>query len=473
MKGFSRWTLLALMAQFTLVPFAHAAGKAQVVDIKAEPGGFDLPVWQRQVLKNGVVLLLMEQHEVPLVQMQLTVKAGAAADPSGKEGLASLTSQALTAGTTTRNAQQLAVDIDFVGGQLSADVGMDSTSVSANFLSKDVDRQLELLSDVVLRPAFATEEIDRLREQKLAELSAAPEDARAYAFDLFEATVFRGTPYGHPTTGFIRTVKGLTTEDVKGFYQTWYTPPNTILAVVGDFKSADMVKKIDKALGKWSGKAPPAVPSSKPEQVKGRQVVLVDYPGLTQSQIRIGGVGIARGNPDIYAIQVANVALGGGFTSRLVEEVRVNRSLSYSASSSFSIRRDPGSYTVMTFTKNETLRTTIDVVFDVLKQFREVPMPPEELRKATNYLLGQFPLNIETPEGLARMLSTLEQYGLPLDYVETFASRVKALTPDQVTAAIRQYFLYEDVYIVLFTDISQTRGQLEGLGQIEVRTPLD
>jgi zinc protease len=451
----------------------QAAGASEVIDTRPSPDGFDLPPYTRIVMPNGLVVLLMEQTEVPIVNMRLTLRGGASSDPKGKEGLASLTADLLTAGTAARTAQQLANEIDFVGGELSASAGADTTVVVSQFMQKDVEKQLELMADVVLRPAFAQAEVDRVKQQRLAEIAALPENAAAYTDAQFEAAIFAGTPYGHPAFGLRKSVESITREEVAGFYRASYAPNNGVLAVVGAFKTAEMLARLRAAFGGWERRDLAPVSFNAPAAVSGRRVIVVDYPGLTQTQIRIGGVGVSRNDPAYYALQVANVALGSGFTSRLMEEIRVNRSLSYTARSSVTGRAHPGPFLIMTFTKNATARETVDAALDVLKKFREGPLAEAELTRAKNVLLGRFPLALETPNGLTDMITAIEVFNLPRDYVETYAQRVRALASAEISAEIRKHFSYDDIYIVLFTTAAQTRDQLEGLGPIDVRNFLE
>jgi zinc protease len=447
---------------------ADAAGQAPVVvDPPASPDGFDLPAYTRLALPNGLVLLLMEQNEVPIVSMRLTVESGAADDPKGKEGLATLTADLLTTGTATRSAQQIANEVDFVGGTLEANAGPDVTTVASEFLSKDLAKQIELLADVTLNPAFAAAEVDRIRQQRLAELTALPENPRAYADAQFESAVYAGTPYGHPAAGLRASVTAVTRDDVLAFYRANYAPNNAVLAVVGAFETDDMIARLTTAFGGWARRAVTHAAAGAAPAPSGRRVVLVDYPDLTQSQVRIGAPAIARSDPDYFALQVANTALGVGFSSRLVDEIRVNRSLTYNISSRFDARLHPGAFVISTFTKNATTREIVDAVLDVVKRFRDEPLSQAEVDHAKSSLLGRFPLTLETPAGLATMISTIEVYKLPKDYVETFAGCVRALTAADITAAVRRRVPYDNVLILLFTNLSKTRSQLDGLGTIE------
>jgi zinc protease len=452
---------------------AAAPAAPERVDVPAPSGGVDLPAYTRAVLPNGLVVLLMEQAENPVVHMRLTVRSGAADDPKGKEGLASLAAELLTAGTPTRTAEQIANEVDFVGGTLAAAADADNTVVTSEFLERDTRRQLDLLADVSLRPAFAQAEVDRVRNQRLAEIAALAENPSAYATAQFEAAVFAGTPYAHPAMGLRKSVESVTREDVAAFHRANYAPNNAVLAVAGSFKTAEMLEAVRAAFGGWERREVKKAPFADPPAISGRRVAVVDFPGMNQAQVRIGAVGIARNDPDYVPVQVANVILSGGFSSRLVEEIRVNRSLTYGIRSGFNATSRPGSFAITTFTKNATTREIIDATFAELKKFREGPIRDAELTRAKNIVLARTTLQLETPAGLAGMMSTIEVFGLPRDYVETLAARVRALTPADIAPVIRRQFDADDVLVLVFTTAAETRAQLEGLGTVETKNYLE
>lgn len=480
-------TVVALLAALVLAgPCAAAQGKKrggsparsapnarEVIDVPGAPGGFDLPRYTRLVMPNGLVVLLMEHHEAPVVNVRLTVRTGASSDPRGKEGLASLTAELLKAGTASRSAQQIAADVDFVGGTLDTAADFDTTTVSTQFLARDVDRQLDVLSDVALRPAFAADEVDRVKQQRLAEIAALPEDPRSFASVQFETALFEGSAYGHPAAGLRQSVTSVTREDVAGFYRAHYTPSNAVLAVVGDFSTDAMVSKLSGAFGGWERREAARQPFGRAPQVTGRRIVVVDSPDATQTQIRIGNVGIARNDPDFYAVQVANTVFGGTFNARLMVAIRVERSLSYGAYSRHRARLHPGPFVIETFTKNETARETIDVALETLRKFRSEPIPAVELDKAKNFILGQFPLGIETADGLASIVTAIETFDLPRDYVETYAQKIRALSAADVSAVIQRRFPLDNLLIVVVTPQVKTKQQLEGLGPIDVKRSLE
>lgn len=448
---------------------ALAQSGAQTIDVPAPAGGVDMPAWTRTVLPNGLVVILMRQDENPLVHARLTLRAGSASDPKGKEGLASLTAELLTAGTAKRSAEQIATDTDFVGGQLAATSDAETTTVTSQFLSRDTARQFDLLSDVVLRPAFAAAEVDRIRQQRLGEISALPENSGRYADIQYEAVLMAGTPYAHPSLGLKSSVATITRDDVVAFHGAVYAPNNGVLAIVGAFDPAEMLKTVQAAFGGWSKHDAPTAVKASPAKVSGRRVVVVDYPNLNQSQVRLGAIGIARNDPDYAAVQVANAVLSFGFSSRLIEEIRVNRSLTYGIRSRFNAGVQPGTFAITTFTKNATTREIIDATLGEVKKFRDGPLTDAEVGRAKNIILSRLTQQLETPSGLAGMLTQIEVFGLPKDYVETLAPSIRGITPATLQPIVRKHFPLDDIVIVVFTTASETKAQLDGLGTIEMR----
>lgn len=450
--------LLALLVAVSL--------EAQKIDVKPPAGGIDLPVWSRTVLPNGLVVLLMERPNDPLVHMRLTVRSGSAADPAGKEGLASLTAALLTTGTATRNAEQIASEIDFTGGTLSASADRDGTQVAAEFLARDVKKQLDLLSDVVLRPSFAAAEVERVRTQRAAEIAAASEDPDTFATSQFEAALYAGTRYAHDPQGKAGTVPSITRDDVAGFHKARYAPNDSVLAIVGGFQTASMLESVRAAFGKWERRNVAKTGIGTPKALEGKKVLVVDAPGMNQTQVRIGSVGVRRNDPDFIPISVANAVLSAGFSSRLTEEIRVNRSLTYGIRSIFSAWEHPGPHFISTFTRNATTRDIIDATFGELKKFRDGPITEAELTRAKNIVLSRYLLGLETSEALASMLSTIELHGLPRDSVETLAPQVQAVTTESIQKTIRDHFETDDVVILVYTTAAETEAGLQGLGTI-------
>jgi len=429
-------------------------------------GGFRLPAVVSRTLSNGVRVYAMEYHELPLVDFQVVIRAGAAQDPKGREGLADLVSDLLRKGTATRSATEIAEAVDFVGGSLDAGADQDGTRISAEFLRKDLDLGLDLLADTVMHPAFAPEEVDRLKSETIGELQAMKENPGALVGRRFIELLYGDHPYGHPTSGWEGSVGAITRDDVRAFYEAHYQPDNVIVVAVGDFEAARMIDVIDRKLSAWTGKAAVAAELPHPAPLRKRTIYLIDKPDSTQSQIRIGALGIRRSDPDYIPVMVANTIMGGGFTSRLVEEIRVNRGLSYGAGSRFYALVESGPFVVNTFTKSATTRETVEVALEVLEGFRKDGPTAEEVDKAGKYLKGAFAIAHQSPDALADVLAEIAFHNLPLDYYDTYLDRLAAVSREDLKRVAASRFPFERLNIVVLGEAAAVRKDLETLGPV-------
>ncbi len=450
-----------------------AAALVLLLAVSAPADQLQLPPVTRITLDNGLRLIVAEAHEVPLVEFYVMVGAGAAQDPPGKEGLAALTADALTRGAGTLSAEDFARTVESLGGTLAAAAGTDGSIVSGEFLREDFATGLDLLRLVLRAPTLAPDEIRRGREAQLAALEAALEDPSTVAEKCFAAFLYGRHPYGRWLDGTKASVAGLGRGNVRDFHGRWYRPNNTIAAIVGDVATADVVARVRDAFGGWEAR-PDAVPerAGPPTPLVARRVLLVDQPDASQAQIRIGAIAMARNDPDLLPAQVANTVLGGGFSSKLVEELRIKRSLTYGASSAFVARLTGGDFRINTFSKNPTAVETAGLALDVTEAFRRGPIDPKALDKAQRFLEGQFPLRLETPDALAMRLAEIEFFGLPKDDLETFTTRVAAVTPAVADRMAERHMPTADhVAVVVVGKADEIRPALEArLGSPEVVT---
>lgn len=431
---------------------------------------FQLPPVTRTTLKNGLTVIVMPTRRLPLVDFVLQIRAGSVSDPAGKEGLASLTGELLTQGAGVRSARQLAEEIAFVGGSLEASAGEERIGVSCEVLTKDFALGLELLRDVVVRPSFPADEFERQKAEALGAIESAKDEPSAIADRELLPWLLGTHPLGHPALGWEASVQSLTRDDVAGFHRRYFTPSNAMLAVVGDVDPRAVVAALEAAFKDWreSGEVRPA--GYPPFAGKGkREVLLVSRPEATQTQIRFACPGLARNHPDYFPVLVANTILGSGFTSRLVNEIRVVQGLTYSINSRFRMQRDAGQFVITTFTRNETLRKTIDEVIKVVEGLKRDGPAQDELDKAKRYLGGQFPLGLQAPDDLAGQLLNIEFYALEPTYLTTFADKVNAVTMDDCRRALKSYFCTDDLKILVVTKPDLGPTALEGLGPIQVK----
>ncbi len=414
-----------------------------------------LPPHEKVVLKNGLTLLLMEKHGVPIVDFAAIVKGGSVADPAGQEGLASVTAGLLRKGTAKRSAQQFAADLDFIGAEFGADASTDYSAISSEFLAKDLDKGLDLFSDALLHPAFAQTEVDKLLAQEIDGIKAAKDEAQSVALNYYYGYLFSKHPYGRPGGGDELSLARIKRDAIAKFYETNYTPGNTILAIAGEFNSAQMRAKIEEALGSWAAK-PSALPAvAAPMPVKGKKLLLVDKPDSTQTFFVFGNVGTAENDPDRVAIRVVNTIFGGRFTSDLNEALRVESGLTYGAAAFFDSRKEPGAFAIYSYTKNESTVQAIDLALQVLAKLHKDGVTAEQLASAKAYIKGQFPPSIETSEQLAKRIAANEFYGLGDDEINKLEERIDAVTPEIAKQVIAKHFPEDNVVFMLIGKASE------------------
>lgn len=402
---------------------------------------------KRSVLNNGMVLLTSEQRALPMVSIVMLIDAGARYDGAREEGLANLTARLLTYGTRRRTAEQISETLDFIGASLETGCGADVVSVSLTLLKKDLATGLDLLADILTSSTFPQAEIDRQKEEIVASIRAREEDPGAVAQRTFAAALFPGSPYGRPVEGSEASVKALQRKTVQDFFARHYRPNRSILAVVGDVSELEMRQALEKALRGWSKGEPSKAPLA-PAKIGGPQILRVNR-DLTQAHIILGHAGVARGNPDYYAIQVMNYILGGGgFSSRAMDSIRNERGLAYSVYSYFSAEKSHGSFQFVMQTKNETAEEAIRIAKDEIERIRAQPVSTAELSDAKDYLIGSFPLRWDTNRKVANFLAQVEFFELGLDYPERYAELIGKVTADDVQRVARQYLKPDRLIIV-------------------------
>ena len=422
----------------------------------AQAQKINLPPVLRATLDNGTQVVLMEYHRAPSISVTAQFAGGTALDPADKIGVAELTASLLRKGTDTRSATQIAEQIDGLGGSLDAGAGDDRVTVALNVLSKDTDTGLDLFTDIIRHPTLPDEELSRERQLQVSDLQAIGEDPGTIATRIAIETVYAGHPYGQETT--ITSLKGITRDDLHAYYTRVFAPNRLILVAVGDFKPADMLAKLKARFGDWprSTEAAATIPPVTPSP---RKVVLIDKPDATQTQVRWIRTAFPRSSPDYFAAQVAQAIMGGGFTSRLTNEIRVNRSLTYGISSNFGPQLLGGDFVVSTFTKIETTKALLDATATVLRQTALKGFTPAEVQKFKNYLAGSFAIQVQSPEALAAQLANIAFYNLPPDYLQTYLLRLRAVPIADVNRMARTYFTPESLSLILVAPAAKVKSQ--------------
>lgn len=410
---------------------------------------FQLPAFQRTQLPNGLTLLLLEKHQLPLISVEVMLRSGSVADPQGKEGLAFITASLLRKGTASRSSEQVSSDLDFIGMEYDAQVEQDDTLLSADFLKKDLDTAMPLLGDIVLHPTFPDEERKKKIAQEQDGIRSAKDEAEGVIQLYFMRFLYGDHPYGRPAHGDERSLGNVTREDVASFYRNHFTPGNTIIAVAGDFDSAAMQSRIAQVFGSWSGKAPTATAVPLPKPVFGKRVLLVDKPDATQTYFMIGNIGIASANPDRGYIDVVNTLFGGRFTSLFNTELRIKSGYSYGARSYFEQLHVPGPFIMSTFTKNATTEPAIDKSLEVLGQLHKDGFTADEITSAKTYINGSLPPRYETTPQLARTMAALELRGITRNQFNQNLVKLQGTNLAEARRIIDTYFPSQDYVMVM------------------------
>lgn len=429
--------------------------------LEARPVKF--PPYEIHKLDNGLQVVIVSHHEQPSVSLRMIVRAGAAQDPKGKMGVAMMTATLLDQGAGDRSAAEVADTIDFIGGILGSGAGTDLTYVSAIVLKDSLALGLELMADAVRRPRFAQEELDRQRQQALSGMKVSAEDPDAVANRVIDRLIYGFHPYGLPGNGTVESLSAITREDLAEFHRQYYVPNNAILAVVGDVTAEEAMAGVKKAFGDWEpGTVPPFRPIDPPPPTK--RVVVIDRPGAVQTEIRIGQLGIPRRHPDFMAMDQAVKILGGEGANRLQQVLRSQRGLTYGASADLETYKTTGGIVAETDTRTEATAEVLRLAVDEFYRLQRERVSDGELEGAQAYLAGHFPLTIETPDAIATQILNQLFYELPLEELETYPERVRAVSPDDVQRVAREYLRPDRLAVVLVGDADRFVDDLKGVG---------
>ena len=464
MSRHARWAAVVLLALF---PVAMAAPAAQAASAPAKSKS----TWVRTTLPNGLQVVIVPTSRLPLVDFRLVARAGSVNDPAGREGLARLTAELLTQGAGKRDAKQLAEEIEFVGGSLNASAGAEQVVVACEVLKKDLALGLELFRDVIVSPKFAAGDFERKKEEALGQIASDKSEPSVIAENAMTRWFWGESPLGHPAIGWEASLKSVTRDDVARFHAGFMTPERSVLVVVGDVTPQSLTNSLKTAFAGWkkSGTPPGPDPYGAAAAISGRTLRIVNKPEATQTQIRMMCPSVPRNHPDWYAIQVANTICGAGFTSRLVNSIRVEQGLTYSISSRFQQQRSAGAFRISTFTRNDQLRKCVDAVLAEVQKLVDEGPTQAELDKSRNYLKGQFPLGLQSPDELAAEIASAEFFGLPQDFIASYPDKIGAVTMEDAKRVLKSYFCTNDLKILVVTNGELAKKALDGLGALELK----
>ena len=466
---------------------ALASGLAQQNDVLAEGKGrgasaqsahrlppppgpvrsFALPAAREMKLANGLSVLMIEDHQTPMVTIVAGIRVGSSDDPSGSPGLAEATADLLTEGAGIRDAQTLAREIETMGGRIDGSASDDYTELEATVISENAGRMLELASDVLLHPTFPETEVALYKSNRIQNLTVQRQEPAFLVSEHFNRIVFGAHPYAvsSPTP---ESVAALNRTQLVTFYSSHFTPTGCVLILAGDFNGAAMEALSKRLFSTWQPVETPRKRFPEMPERTGKRIYLMDRPGSEQADFRIGNLAIARSDPDYYPLLVASTILGGGTSSRLFLGIRERKGYAYDVSSSVSAPRQRGTFFGASETRTEVTLPAIREMLVEFQRMRDLKVTARDLRNAKNYLNGVFSLTLSTQGGVAGRILQARLLDLPDDYLQSYRARIEAVTAIQVQDVARKYILTDRPAIVVVGDAAKLKSQLETLGPVDV-----
>jgi zinc protease len=391
-----------------------------------------LPAPVERVLANGLRVIVARDSDLPLVTADLTVRSGAAADPQGLAGTASMASELLTEGTATRSATEIAAQTEALGANLGAGSGWESSNLTLNVMPHNLDAAMAIMADVARNPVFAAEELERVRTQSLDGLQVAYQRPGSVAQFAAAPVIYAGSPFGHVAGGTPNSLPKIKRDDLVAIHRGYWRPDNAILVITGDVTPEQGFALAEKSFGDWARPATPLPPAPTADMTSRPRALVIDMPQSGQAAVTLAKTAIVRSDPRYYAGLLANNILGGGYSARLNQEIRIKRGLSYGANSSLTARQSTGAFTATTQTKNESAAEVVSLVKAEMARMAEAPPPADEMTARKSVLIGGYGRSLATTDGLASILGNLALYGIPLTEVQAYTGKVEAVTAADV-----------------------------------------
>jgi len=458
-------SVLGLLALAPTLAFAQGIDRTQVPALD-KPPVLKLPTLERAGLSNGITLQLVQQHELPLVQLTLVIAGGVQLD-ADQPGLASFTSRMLTEGAGTRDANALQSELAFLGAQLYASAGTDAFTISLNVPKRTLGPALDLLADVVLRPSFRAADVRRQRDLRLASILQRRDNANVLATLAFNQLVFpAGHPYHRPSDGDSASTAALDSASVRAFYEQTFVPERAKFVVVGDVALPEMRTLLGQRFDAWTRGTTPrtmAAVTVKPVANAQVKIFLVDKPNAAQSVINLGAPGGDRLSPDYPALMVMNTLLGGSFSSRLMSNLRETKGYTYGINSRFTWARLAGPFVIATAVRTNVTDSALVEILKEVRTLRDLTVDTAELDRAKAYVALGVPQRLETNAQVASQLVELGAFGLPLASIGDFVSKVNQVTAADVQRVARQYLPVSTATLVIVGDLAKMRAGVEAL----------
>ena len=426
---------------------------------------FAIPPSNRVTLDNGIVLYLLEDHELPLVSLTAYFRSGSIYEPAEMTGLAGITGALIrSGGTATLTPDALDAELEFMASGIESGIGDENGSVSMTTLNRNLDRTLALFAEVMLTPGFDQGRLELTKKNTVEAIRRQNDDPKEIAAREFRRALYENHPLGRVAT--IESINRISRDDVSAFYRSAMQPAGIILAASGDFDSKTLTAKLNSLLGKWQPKtaALPAIPQPDTTPLKR---VLQAQKQVSQSVIKMGHLGLEKNNPDQYAVRVMDYILGGGFTSRLTQEIRSNQGLAYHAGSRFDIgRRFPGTFTAETETKSASTAKAITLMQEIISGMTTAPVTNEELQQARESIINAFIFGFTRADSIVTQQARLEFFDYPQGYLENFRDNIARVTADDILQAAKKYLHPEAMTIMVVGDEKKFDQPLSIFGKV-------
>lgn len=422
-----------------------------------------IPEIKRAELKNGLRILVVEHHELPIVQVTMLIRSGADADEIEKFGIANLTADMLDEGTKSKSALQIAEELDFLGTELTTYANYDATIGSMLTLKEHLYKSMNILADVFLNPTFPESEFIRLKNELLTDLSAKKTRPDIIATEIFYDKLYGyDHPYGKSTEGTEETVSKITVEDLKRFYSEYYVPNNASIIFVGDVTLNEAYELVYKYFNKWQRKDFIQHKLLVKNRENNIEIFLINKDGAPQSQIRIGNIGIERNNPDFYAVNILNQIIGAS-NGRLFLNLRESKGYTYGAYANFSMRKSPGPFMAYSGVKTEVTDSALIEFFYELNRIREELIDENEFNMYKLAVVQRLPRVMETPSQIASQIMAIELFNLPDNFFNTLIENYKKVTQEDILKVARKYIHPESAVVVIVGDVEQIKSKVENL----------
>jgi zinc protease len=433
-----------------LFSFVFSAFAQETPPKPGAPKVVTVPAVKEKKLANGLTVAVVERKNVPLVTVQLLVKSGASMEEMNQAGLANMTASLLTKGTKTRSATEIAELIEFLGGSISTGAGWNNSTVVVNVMSDKLPQALEIMSDVVRNPMFKQEEIDLLKSQTLDNLAY---NLKQPGF-LANYVASRYSFYEHPAGGTPASIENISQKDISAFHAENFYPQNSVLIFTGDITAATANALAQKFFGAWTNSKVTSLAKNiasikAPTQTTPNKILVVDLPNSGQASVNyLQKIGVGRSGKDFYPASVLNSVLGGGYSARLNQEIRIKRGLSYGAGSSFTWRSGQTNFGTRTQTKNESAAEVAELVLAEVRKLTDSSVSGDELNPRKLVLTGDFGRNLETTQGLAAAVAELYSFGIPTSELNSYMKSVQAINDAQIRDFAQGNILGGDLIIV-------------------------